>query len=61
MARNNEQKLIHLEKLNQMNIDLTEHLVTSISKADKRIKIIKQKTNLNDKENEDRTNFHFHD
>lgn len=44
-----------------MNIDLTEHLVSSISKADKRIKIMKQKTNLNEKENEDRTNFHFHD
>ncbi|CAF0782822.1 unnamed protein product [Brachionus calyciflorus] len=61
LAKKNEQKLEHLEKLNQFNIDLTDYLVTSLSSADKHVKIVKRQDNLSGKNNENSTNIHFHE
>jgi len=60
MDRENKLKLEHLKKLNSLNVDLTEYLISLIQKPEKVIQIMNSKNDATGK-NCNIPNIHFHD
>jgi hypothetical protein len=56
LSDNNKSQLVHLKKLKEFDVDLTEYLTSSFVSADKTIKVVK--TNLKDSNS---ANIHFHE
>lgn len=57
-AKTNQQQLEHLEKLKDLDIDLTSYLVSSLSIPDRHVQIV-NKSGLPNKEIH--SNIHFHE